>query len=135
MDLRRKAIEIAFSHYGKPYRWGGNGPDDFDCSGFILDILKKTGVFPPDKDITAHDIMRYYAGHTVKRPYLACLAFYGTTPTHITHVEMIINERAVIGANSGNINMVSVQKFDYRDDLQKICDPYKHFYEMREKYA
>ena len=107
MDLRWKAIEIAFSHFGKPYRWGANGENEFDCSGFILDILKRTGVFPINEDVTAQDIYRYYEDYAVGRPYLACVAFYGKDLTHITHTEMIINERAVIGANSGHINMVS----------------------------
>src|SRR5438309_253981 len=31
-----KAVLFAFSQLGKPYIWGGNGPDGYDCSGLTL---------------------------------------------------------------------------------------------------
>lgn len=36
-----KALEIALEQLGKPYRWGGRGPDLFDCSGLITWSYKK----------------------------------------------------------------------------------------------
>ncbi|MFW0797662.1 peptidoglycan DD-metalloendopeptidase family protein [Gordonia sp. CPCC 205515] len=34
-DLARKAVSAAMSVRGKPYIWGGEGPDGYDCSGLI----------------------------------------------------------------------------------------------------
>jgi len=31
-----KAIAYAMLQLGKPYIWGGNGPDGYDCSGLVL---------------------------------------------------------------------------------------------------
>lgn len=31
-----RALDYALSRTGKPYVWGGNGPDEFDCSGLIV---------------------------------------------------------------------------------------------------
>jgi cell wall-associated NlpC family hydrolase len=31
-----KAVLYAFQQLGKPYIWGGNGPEGFDCSGLTL---------------------------------------------------------------------------------------------------
>jgi cell wall-associated NlpC family hydrolase len=37
-------LRKAASLRGKPYRWGGNGPNSFDCSGYVRFVMKKAGV-------------------------------------------------------------------------------------------
>ncbi len=36
-------INAAFAQLGKPYVWGGKGPNSFDCSGFVYYALKTSG--------------------------------------------------------------------------------------------
>ena len=36
-------IDAAFAQLGKPYVWGGKGPNVFDCSGFVYYALKTSG--------------------------------------------------------------------------------------------
>lgn len=43
--------EVAISAVGKPYVWGANGPDAFDCSGFVLWVWRRCGL--DVKDTTA----------------------------------------------------------------------------------
>ncbi len=38
-----RAVEIALAQLGKPYRWGGAGPDSFDCSGLVLYAFSQAG--------------------------------------------------------------------------------------------
>lgn len=38
-----KALKIAASKKGAPYRWGATGPSRFDCSGLTLYSFKKAG--------------------------------------------------------------------------------------------
>ncbi|MEU8625486.1 C40 family peptidase [Streptomyces sp. NPDC048669] len=38
-----KALNIAASKKGSPYRWGASGPSRFDCSGLTLYSFKKAG--------------------------------------------------------------------------------------------
>lgn len=38
-----KALKIAASKKGAPYRWGATGPGRFDCSGLTLYSFKKAG--------------------------------------------------------------------------------------------
>ncbi|MEV4972402.1 C40 family peptidase [Streptomyces scopuliridis] len=38
-----KALKIAASKEGSPYRWGATGPHRFDCSGLTLYSFKKAG--------------------------------------------------------------------------------------------
>lgn len=41
------AIARAMLHLGKPYLWGGNGPDRFDCSGLTVDAYRAAGIALP----------------------------------------------------------------------------------------
>ncbi|MET8246878.1 C40 family peptidase [Streptomyces sp. NPDC005202] len=41
--LATKALKIAASKEGAPYRWGATGPRRFDCSGLTLYSFKKAG--------------------------------------------------------------------------------------------
>ncbi len=41
------AIDHACAQLGKPYRWGGDGPGSFDCSGLTLAAWAKAGVSLP----------------------------------------------------------------------------------------
>ncbi|MEV6164569.1 C40 family peptidase [Streptomyces sp. NPDC052052] len=38
-----KALKVAASKKGSPYRWGATGPNRFDCSGLTLYSFKKAG--------------------------------------------------------------------------------------------
>ncbi|MFD0659873.1 C40 family peptidase [Thermocatellispora tengchongensis] len=39
-----KAVAVAKKQVGDPYRWGGTGPNAFDCSGLVQYAWRKAGV-------------------------------------------------------------------------------------------
>ena len=41
------AIAFAEAQLGKPYQWGGTGPDAFDCSGLVMMAYRAAGVLVP----------------------------------------------------------------------------------------
>ncbi|WP_305802138.1 C40 family peptidase [Nocardia alni] len=43
----RTALSIAQSQLGKPYKWGGTGPNSFDCSGLVQWAYRWVGIFLP----------------------------------------------------------------------------------------
>jgi peptidoglycan DL-endopeptidase CwlO len=43
----RVAIRYARAQIGKPYLWGGTGPDAFDCSGLVMQAYASAGVNLP----------------------------------------------------------------------------------------
>ncbi|MCL2406266.1 MAG: NlpC/P60 family protein, partial [Defluviitaleaceae bacterium] len=46
-DIQNEVVERALTFLGRPYRWGGNGPYSFDCSGFVIYVLSPFGVTLP----------------------------------------------------------------------------------------
>lgn len=43
----KKAVAFARKQIGKPYRWGGDGPHGYDCSGLAMAAWRKAGVDIP----------------------------------------------------------------------------------------
>jgi cell wall-associated NlpC family hydrolase len=43
----RLALEYAYAHKGDPYKYGGAGPNSFDCSGLVMMAWRHAGVSLP----------------------------------------------------------------------------------------
>jgi cell wall-associated NlpC family hydrolase len=46
-QIAAKIIAYALAQVGKPYQWGGTGPDAFDCSGLIYAAYRSVGIILP----------------------------------------------------------------------------------------
>jgi cell wall-associated NlpC family hydrolase len=57
------AIKYALAQLGKPYVWGGIGPDGFDCSGLTMQAYHAAGISIPRTTYT-----QVYAGQAVYDP-------------------------------------------------------------------
>lgn len=105
----RVAVEEAHRQLGKPYRYGGNGPDSFDCSGLTGWVWRAAGVSLPR---TSRD--QYAQGRKVSRADLqpGDLVYFGN-PIH--HVGIYIGDGQMISApQSGDrVKMQSAFRSDY----------------------
>ncbi len=98
-DMRKAVIAAAESHLGAPYSWGANGPALFDCSGFVLYVLRSDVNLINWGDDTAHGISARLP-HT-NEPEAGDLVFY-SSGGRVSHVEMHLGEGTrEIGASGG----------------------------------
>lgn len=80
------AVAFARAQLGTPYVWGGDGPADggFDCSGLTQAAYHAAGIALPR---VAQDQYHHGPRLPAGTPVLpGDLLFFGTSPTHITHV-------------------------------------------------
>lgn len=98
-------LRYLWSLVGKPYIWGGKGPNGFDCSGLVIEILRARGLVKSGFDTTANGLfIRTIRGGTL-RGCKHALAFYGQMG-NITHVGYCIDEEYMIESGAGNSSCV-----------------------------
>ncbi len=94
------AIRFALAQLGKPYQWGGTGPNSFDCSGLTMRAYQAAGISIPR---VSRD--QYRAGRHVPLGQLipGDLVFYthaeeSKLPAGIGHVAMYLGRGRLIEA-------------------------------------
>lgn len=106
MDKRDIALKVAFHYLGRPYIWGGDNPSvGFDCSGYVIEILKSCDILPPNGDWTAHGLYGMFVNRKVTIPTTGCLVFWERTG-RMRHVEFCLNDFLSIGASGGGSDTI-----------------------------
>jgi cell wall-associated NlpC family hydrolase len=97
---------------GKPYLYGSNGPDGYDCSGLVVASLNAAGI--TTNDTSAQGLYILYKHKPVQRLQAppGSLYFYGDGVHAITHVMTVIdhwNTAGIIiaGARGGDSSTIS----------------------------
>jgi len=103
------ALQIAMDQLGKPYVWGGNGPDNFDCSGLTKWAWSHVGVSIPR---VAADQQTWTTPVPISQLAPGDLVFMGS-PAH--HVGMYIGNGMMVNAphSGANVSVMSI----WWDDL------------------
>lgn len=97
-ELRDAVIDAATGHLGAPYSWGADGPGAFDCSGFVLYVLRNDTGLVSWGDDTAQGI----AGRlpATSSPEQGDCVFFSSGG--IQHVELVTGLGSqTIGASGG----------------------------------
>jgi hypothetical protein len=101
-QMIQDAKEYSFLFVGLFYKWGGDDPSGFDCSGLVIEILRSVGVLPRRGDWTAHAIYHRFSKYKVDTPEAGCLAFWWDGEgRRVIHVEFCIDEYRAVGASGG----------------------------------
>jgi hypothetical protein len=77
------AVDFAASLIGRPYVWGAEGPDSFDCSGLTQFVFREFGIELPRRAISQSK-----AGDRARRLQRGDLVFFSsdTRRSEVTHV-------------------------------------------------
>jgi peptidoglycan DL-endopeptidase CwlO len=86
------AVAYAERQIGKPYLWGGAGPDAFDCSGLVMMAYRQAGITFGSARPTAD--VEYQYGQPVSTPRAGDLVFFAGadgTPEAPGHVGIVVD--------------------------------------------
>jgi peptidoglycan DL-endopeptidase CwlO len=92
------AISYAEQQLGKPYQWGGTGPDAFDCSGLVMMAYRAAGIAIPRTSQQQWSWGPRISASQVQPGDLVFFAGSDGTPTSPGHVGLVIGGGMMIEA-------------------------------------
>ena len=92
------AINFAQAQLGKPYLFGGTGPDAFDCSGLVMMAYRAAGINIPRTSEEQWAQLPHVAAANVEPGDLVFFAGADGTPTSPGHVGLVIGHDKMIEA-------------------------------------
>ena len=124
LNLRDSIIDYSKQFMGVPYKWGGNDPSGFDCSGFTKYVMANHGYDIPR---IAGDQYRSAEKVDVRKADKGDLVFFGTR-NNITHVGIVVSSPGepltMIHASSSRGIMISnIEKSSYWRPKQRMVVP------------
>jgi cell wall-associated NlpC family hydrolase len=107
------AVAYALDQLGTPYRWGGDGPGGFDCSGLTQAAYAAAGI-----DLPRTAQAQYDAGPAVPtgQPLQpGDLVFFGSSTSAVEHVGIVIGNGEMVDApHSGAVVRIESDRWpDY----------------------
>lgn len=118
---------MALQYLNAPYRWGENGPWEYDCSGLTIKVLHDCGITLPD--MTAQSIHDWHEKKAKQacEPGYDCLLYFGTSTGQIKHVAIGIGggymiEAGGAGRNSLGMNVKDLGRIDARVRIKPITN-------------
>ena len=109
-----RQLKLLKEQVGKPYVWGANGPDSFDCSGLVRYIYKNA----LGKDIPRVSEDQSKVGQAVSREDLqpGDLVFFDTMDKgKVSHVGMYIGNNEFIHAANSKKGVIKSTLTGYYD--------------------
>jgi cell wall-associated NlpC family hydrolase len=102
-----EVIAYAKTLLGKPYVWGAQGPNSFDCSGFTYYVFKnKAGIVLPRTSSAQSKYGTYVSKSNLKAGDLVFFDTNGANNGNVSHVGMYIGNGQMIHASYGQKKIV-----------------------------
>src|SRR5690606_19575683 len=117
---------LAMQYANAPYKWGGNGPFAFDCSGLVLKVLNDAGILL--SDMTAQEIYEWAIREGMEscEPGENCILFFGESLNKITHTAISASDGVFMieaggaGRESETMSLDALAQKDARVRIKKI---------------
>jgi cell wall-associated NlpC family hydrolase len=131
VSKRTLAVEYGKHFIGTPYEWGDQDHTGMDCSGFITEVLRGTGVIGPRERPVSWQLAERFPRSA---PVTGAIACYGTGRT--SHVMLCVDGSFVMGASGGGSDtttpemadkgdaFVMIRPLRYRKDFLFCVDPF-----------
>ncbi|WP_194909749.1 C40 family peptidase [Catenulispora rubra] len=116
------AISFALAQVGKPYIWGGTGPDGWDCSGLMMMAYRSAGIAIPRGSIAQSTVgSPVYDTNQLRPGDLLFVPGSDGTVTAPGHVGMYLGQGILVEApHSGlTVQLSSLQGY-WKDNLVSI---------------
>ncbi|MQA85353.1 MAG: transglycosylase SLT domain-containing protein [Streptosporangiales bacterium] len=114
-----KVISYARAQLGKPYVWGAEGPDVFDCSGLTMMAYRSAGISIPR---VTHDQIAFGKRVPEGQEQPGDLVFFRYDSGYIGHVGIVIGGGKMINApQTGDV--VKIASYDDRDNIAGFTRP------------
>lgn len=128
-ELTQAVVDWALAQRGKPYIWGGTGPDGFDCSGLTHKAYESIGVAIPR---ISQDQWNFGPEIPMGEEQPGDLVFFNVTradePPGPGHMAMVIGDGLMVEAWCTNCGPIAVREYDdpNRADIVGFTRPLEH---------
>jgi len=112
-DVGQAVVNAATSLVGSPYRYGGRGPNGFDCSGLVYYSYRAAGVEVPR---TSAQQFRASTPIGIDAARPGDLLFFHYS-RNVSHVAIYLGDQRFVHAPStgGRVSVESLRQAHYRD--------------------
>ncbi|MFI6296214.1 NlpC/P60 family protein [Nonomuraea sp. NPDC050790] len=123
-DVVAKILSYALAQRGKPYLWGGTGPDAYDCSGIIFMAYRSVGLSIPRTTFGQWPFgIKIPQGEEQPGDLVFFNAGPGTGPNNPGHVGMVVSKGKMIEARCRLCGPIKVTGYQTRDTLMGFTRP------------
>lgn len=100
-SMELKLAKLIAQEMGKPYQWGGTGPNSYDCSGLVYSIYGKLGITLPRTASSQAGAGTYISKDELE---YGDLVFFARDGKNIHHVGIYIGDGLMVHApQSGDV--------------------------------
>ncbi|ADG89749.1 hydrolase Nlp/P60 [Thermobispora bispora] len=128
-EVVKKILEYALAQRGKPYRWGGTGPDAFDCSGIVYMAYRHAGLTIPRTTFEQWPFgVRIEPGSERPGDLVFFNAGPGTSIDRPGHVGLVVAPGKMVEARCARCGPIKVTTYRDRPNLVGFTRPLENEY-------